>query len=101
MTNFEVDGNRRISDYSRGEFLRFQMAFARAHGAKLYLMDEATAGLDVVFRREFWSLIGRLIAKERITVLFTSHIQSELEFRADYLGTMESGRMITFGEVQE
>lgn len=98
MKEFDVPGNRNVGAYSKGEFVKFQLAFGIAHGAKLFLIDEATAGMDVVFRREFWRQIGKWIAAEEITVVAATHIEQELEVKADYLGIMEEGRMISFGE---
>ncbi len=98
MQEFDVPANRNVGAYSKGEFAKFQLAFGIAHGAKLFLLDEATAGMDVVFRREFWKQIGKWIAEEEITVVTATHIEQELEFKTDYLGVMEEGRMISYGE---
>lgn len=83
---------------SRGERLKFQLAFAIAHKPCLYLLDEVTAGMDPVFRIEFFEVLSELIRDEECSVLMTSHIQSEIEQKTDFVGIMEQGRLIKFGE---
>lgn len=98
MQEFDVPLNRHVGAYSKGEFVKFQLALGIAHDAKLFLMDEATAGMDVVFRRNFWKEMGKWIAAEEITLVIATHIEQELELKADYLGVLEEGRMISYGE---
>lgn len=96
-----VSREKNLMHLSRGEYLKFQMAFAMGHDAKLFLLDEVTGGMDPVFRRDFYKLLHGLIAKEDITILMTTHIEEEIELHMDYLGIMENGRMTSFGEVGE
>ena len=49
---------------SRGERMKFQLAFAIAHHSRLYLLDEATAGMDAVFKIELFDMLRELIAQE-------------------------------------
>lgn len=86
-----------LSKLSRGEYLRFQMAFAMAHRTRLYLLDEVTGGMDPVFRREFFRLLHRIL-EEGASVLMTTHIQEELEEKVDYVGILEEGRLASFQE---
>lgn len=87
-----------LSKLSRGEYLRFQMIFAMAHHTKLYLLDEVTGGMDPVFRKEFFRLLHRILEQEDASVLMTTHIEEELKEKVDYVGVMEEGRLISFGE---
>jgi len=98
MNDFNVSIHRSVAAYSKGEFVKFQLAFGIAHGAEIFIMDEATAGMDVVFRKEFWKQVGNWIATENITVILATHIEQELEIKADYVGIMEEGRMTSYGE---
>ena len=86
---------------SRGEKLKFQLAFAIAHKPCLYLLDEVTAGMDPVFRIEFFSILQELLIDEKAAILMTSHIASEMETKADYIGIMKEGKLIGFGESLE
>jgi len=83
---------------SRGEKLKFQMAFAMAHHPKLYLLDEVTVGMDPVFRLDFFKILHKVIETEEASVLMTSHIESEMKQRTDFLGIMDEGRLTWFGE---
>lgn len=94
-----VSREKNLMHLSRGEYLKFQTAFAMGHDAKLFLLDEVTGGMDPVFRRDFYKLLHGLIAKEDIAILMTTHIEEEIELHMDYLGIMENGRMISFREV--
>ena len=83
---------------SRGELMKFQMAFAMAHKPALYLLDEVTAGMDPVFRIDFFKMLQEVIQTEEASVLMTSHIQTEIGQKTDYVGIMEVGRLVEFGE---
>ena len=87
-----------VERFSRGEYFKFQTAFAMAHRPCLYLIDEATAGMDPVFRIDYFKILQKLIADEGASILMTSHIQDEIARKMDYVGIMENGRLIEFGE---
>lgn len=86
---------------SRGEQLKFQLAFAIAHNPCLYLLDEVTAGMDPVFRLEFFEVLRELIRDEKCCILMTNHIMSEVEMKTDYVGIMKDGRLAEFTESLE
>lgn len=86
---------------SRGEKLKFQLAFAMAHHPALYLMDEVTVGMDPVFRMEFFQILHRLMEEENAGILMTSHIESEMERHMDYVGVLEKGNMIQIPGIPE
>jgi len=100
MNQMGVSMNRPLSKFSRGEYIKFQLAFAAAHHAKLYLLDEATAGMDPVFRKDFYKFLHELIATEDVTILITTHIEEEIQSQLDYIGILEKGKMISFDEVE-
>ena len=101
MTTMDVSGDKTYRKMSRGERMKFQMAFAVAHHPKLYLLDEVTAGMDPVFRIDFFKLLHQVIENEEAAVLMTSHIESELKKQMDYIGILEHGTMTYFGENEE
>lgn len=98
MKKMELSAAKTVGAMSRGERMRFQMAFAMAHDTRLYLLDEATAGLDPVFRHDFLHMVQTVMAEEGASVLMVTHLTEELEQKADYVGIMEAGRLISFGE---
>jgi ABC-2 type transport system ATP-binding protein len=79
---------------SHGMKMKFSLALALAHDADLILMDEPTAGLDPVFRFELLNKLQALIQSERKTVLFSSHIVTDLERVADHITFIHEGRII-------
>ena len=83
---------------SRGEMFKFQTAFAMAHKPALYLIDEATAGMDPVFRIDYFKMLQEIISEENASILMTSHIQDEIYRKMDFVGIMEGGRMVQFGD---
>lgn len=100
MEEFNVSLSTSYSKLSRGEKMKFQLAFAYAHNSKLFIIDEATAGMDPVFRCEFFDLLNNLLLNG-CTVLMTSHNMSEIEKRTDYMAFMEGGTLGKFEESME
>ncbi len=90
--------SKTIGSMSRGELMKFQVAFAVAHHPKLYLIDEATAGMDPVFRVEFYRILHEILEKERCAILISTHIEEEIERQIDYVGVLEEGKLISFKE---
>ena len=83
---------------SRGEKLKFQMAFAMAHSPKIYLLDEVTVGMDPVFRIDFFKILQKVIENEQASVLMTSHIESEMKQKTDFAGIIKDCKLVEFGE---
>lgn len=98
MKDMQVASTRLLSQMSRGEYMKFQMAYAMAHHPRLYLLDEVTAGMDPVFRMDYFKLLQNLLEDGEISVLMISHIQEEMERKMDYIGTMESGKLVSWKE---
>lgn len=63
--------------------MKFQLAFAIAHHSRLYLLDEATAGMDAVFKIELFDMLRELIAQE-CCVIMTTHDMTEIMKNTDY-----------------
>jgi ABC-2 type transport system ATP-binding protein len=71
---------------------RLALACAIVHNPPMLFLDEATAGVDPVSRREFWDLIYRM-AGEGVSVLATTHYMDEAEY-CNTIGMMYRGEMI-------
>lgn len=99
MKKMQLSLNRELQNMSRGEYLKFQMAFAMAHGTKLYLLDEVTAGMDPVFRKDFFRILKSLLLDEEVAILMSTHIEDEIVKHMDYVAELKMGELISFKSV--
>ena len=98
---FALDPGKRFGELSRGNRTRFALAMALAHGAELIVMDEPTTGLDPVFRRELLDVLWEQLQDERVSIVFSTHITSDLERIADFVTLLQSGRVVFSAERDE
>ena len=91
---FELPPGKRVNALSRGMKMKLALAVALSHGAELILLDEPTSGLDPVFRRELLERLSGLIQDGRTSVLFSTHITSDLERVADYITCLCDGGLV-------
>lgn len=92
---------RSVGKLSRGERSKFQMAFAMAHHSKLYVIDEATVGMDPIFVKEFYQYLKSVMDTDMASALIVTHNPSEIKKNMDYLGIMEEGKMVSVNQVDE
>ena len=98
LSQFGLPLSKNVNVLSRGENMKFQLAFAMAHHPSLYLIDEATAGMDPVFRMEFYRILRNLLEEERCSVILSTHVREEITKELDYVGVLEDGKLVSFGE---
>ena len=89
---FGLPLDRTYKALSHGTKTKFALAMALSHDADLLILDEPTAGLDPVFRREFLRRLSALLQDEGKSVLFSTHITSDLDRIADYITFVRPGR---------
>ena len=94
LEEFELPAKKKFKTLSHGMKMKFALALALAHEAELVLMDEPTAGLDPVFRQELLGKLSGLIQDERKSVLFSSHITTDLEKIADHITFIHAGEIV-------
>ena len=97
---FELPGKKKIRALSRGMKMKLAIAMALCHDAELLILDEPTSGLDPIFRREFLDTLREMLIDERRSVIFSTHITSDLEQLADNVIYLRSGR-VQFSESAE
>lgn len=85
MEFFSLNPKQKISTLSKGMRAKYALALALSHDADLLIMDEPTSGLDPLVRREFMNVILDFMKKDGKSVLFSTHIVSDLERVADML----------------
>jgi ABC-2 type transport system ATP-binding protein len=73
---------------------RFSLAVALSHHAELLLLDEPSSGLDPAFRRELLELLSGVIREGSTSILFSTHITSDLDRIADYVTFLRQGRLM-------
>lgn len=91
---FDLPLQKRFGALSRGTKTKFALALALSHRAELVIMDEPTSGLDPVFRRDLLDTLTDLLQDERASILFSTHITSDLERIADYITLIQRGRIV-------
>jgi ABC-2 type transport system ATP-binding protein len=89
----EVPAERKVSQLSGGMRAKLALALALAPRPAVLILDEPTAGLDPLARREFMQLIVAQARQHHRTTLFSSHLIDEVERCADCVGIIHEGRM--------
>ena len=80
---------------------KFSLALALSHKADLIIMDEPTSGLDPVFRREILDILYNIIQDEKRSILFSTHITTDLEKIADYITFINKGKIVFSKSIDE
>ena len=78
---------------------KLSIAISLINNPKILFLDEPTLGLDVIARRELWSVIEKL--KGKITIILTTHYMEEAESLSDKVGIMNKGNLIEVGTPKE
>jgi ABC-2 type transport system ATP-binding protein len=94
MERFQLSPKKKFSSLSKGMKSKFALALALSHGADLIIMDEPTTGLDPVFRREFLEILSEILQDEEKSVLFSTHITSDLDRVGDFTVFMQNGEHV-------
>lgn len=90
---------RKIGGFSRGMKQRLGIAQALMHEPELLILDEPTSALDPVGRREVLEILARLRGK--LTVLFSTHILSDVQRVCDCIGILHGGKLALSGSLRE
>ncbi len=93
LRTLELPPDRKAAQLSGGMRAKLALALALASRPALLILDEPTAGLDPVARREFLDLITAQARNHGRTTLFSSHLIDEVERAASHVGIIHAGRM--------
>lgn len=94
LERFGIDDRKRISELSTGMRVKLGISMALSHGASLLLLDEPTSGLDPVARDDLLDLLAEVVDDGERSVLFSTHITTDLDKIADYVVHLRGGRVI-------
>ena len=95
VQRFRLPMNKQIKEFSTGMKAKLKVLVAISHNAKLLILDEPTAGLDVIAREELLEMLREFLEKdEERSILISSHISSDLESLCDDLYMIHDGRII-------
>ncbi|MGB4589181.1 MAG: ABC transporter ATP-binding protein [Clostridiaceae bacterium] len=93
MTMFNLDENKTLDELSAGMKVKYSLVLALSHNAELLILDEPTSGLDPVSRDDLLDVFMGL-SDESITILFSTHITSDLDKCADNIIYIKNGEIL-------
>lgn len=94
LSDFKIPCNKKIKTLSKGMKKKLEIATSLSHHPKLLILDEATSGLDPVVRDDILDIFLDFMKDEEHTILFSTHITSDLEHIADEIIFIDNGKII-------
>ena len=96
LEKFEISSykNRKIKELSKGNQQKIQFISAIINHPKLLILDEPTSGLDPIVRKEILDIFLDFIENGENSILFSSHITSDIEAVADYIIFIDNGKLV-------
>ncbi len=98
MKLFSLDERKTPAELSEGMKVKLNLTIALSHGAKLLILDEPTSGLDPVSRSEMLEIFKHL-KTQGVSILFSTHITSDLDQCADDITYIRDGRIVYTGSM--
>ena len=93
-SDFHIPENKKIKEFSTGMKAKLKLLIAMSHQAKLLILDEPTAGLDVMAREGLLYLMREYMEDGERSILISSHISSDLENLCDDLYMIHEGQIL-------
>ncbi|MFU7515452.1 ABC transporter ATP-binding protein [Clostridium sp. HCS.1] len=94
IESFEIKNKSYIGNLSKGEAIKVMLAGALSHDARLIVLDEPTAGLDPLVRKDILKLLQEVIEDGSKSVIISTHITSDLDGIADYITFINKGKEV-------
>lgn len=98
---WELPTEDRVGPMSQGQQQKLALILALGHEPDLLILDEPVASLDPSARREFLSTLLEVTRDENRTVLFSTHITTDLERVADHVAVLQEGRIVYHDELDD
>ena len=92
---FGLEQNKKVKELSSGMKVKYNLAVALSHGAKLLILDEPTSGIDPVSRDEILDIFKLIVKEGKRSILFSTHITSDLDKCADHIVYIKKGKIIS------
>ena len=97
---FEIDQNKKFKQLSAGMKVKYSIAIALSHNAKLLILDEPTSGLDPAARDDLILIFQEFVEDGKHSILFSTHITSDLEKCADFITYIKGGEILASSDVE-
>ncbi len=94
LDRFGLDEKKQVTELSSGMKVKFALTLALSHGAELFIFDEPTSGLDPAARAELLDLFRELVLDGERSILFSTHITSDLDKCADFVVFIRDGELV-------
>ena len=101
LRRFEIDEKKRVKELSAGMKVKFALTLALSHDARLLMLDEPTSGLDPVSREELMDIFREYVSGGERSILFSTHITSDLDKCADHIVYIKGGEIAMTGDREE
>lgn len=98
LKRFDLDPEKRVDQLSSGMQVKYALALALSHNAKLLILDEPTSGLDPVSRDDMLEVFQELIESGERSILYSTQIVSDLEKCADFITYLRNGQVVESDE---
>lgn len=95
---FALDESKKFKELSNGMKVKYLLSLALSHHAELLILDEPTSGLDPVSRDELLHVFRQIVKSESCSILFSTHITSDLDRCADDITYIQNGRVLQSGD---
>lgn len=94
LKKFGINDTQKLKTMSKGMRKKTEIATSLSHKPKLLILDEPTSGLDPVVRNEVLDIFQSFVCDEEHTILFSTHITSDLEHIADNIVFIDKGKLL-------
>ncbi len=101
LNDFKLNPDKIIKNYSKGMKMKLSIAVSLSHQSKLFILDEPTTGIDPIARQELLDIFLELKERSKATILFSSHITSDVEIIADYILFIHGGKLVFYEKKEE
>ncbi len=101
LSLFTINPRQKIKQLSKGTVVKLALVIAVAHQPPLLILDEPTSGLDPLVRADFLDVLKLRHRATGQTILFSSHILSDIQTLATHVGILHAGRLLADGTIDQ